>query len=158
MDVAHFLWKIIAHNVPGCMRRFGGPDKQMRSICRPDKLWVEWAVGRSNATDLGERNPGAAEGGGAHTDLLYAVRYSSLSYLPPTFYLLSLTPFPYLLPPFTWPPILSIYSPIHYFYHHHCLWHYSVYIPSPTIFSIIFYSYIQSISVPNSGCRFYHNQ
>jgi hypothetical protein len=30
-------------------------------------------VGRSVATDLGERNPGAANGGGTHTDLLCAV-------------------------------------------------------------------------------------
>jgi hypothetical protein len=25
----------------GCLRRFGRPNKQMRSICRADKMWVE---------------------------------------------------------------------------------------------------------------------
>jgi hypothetical protein len=29
----------------GCMRRFGGPHKEMRSISRADKLWVEAGVG-----------------------------------------------------------------------------------------------------------------
>jgi hypothetical protein len=34
-------------------------------------MWVEGAVG--GVADLGEWNPGAAEGGGAYTDLLCAV-------------------------------------------------------------------------------------
>jgi hypothetical protein len=29
----------------GCMRWFGGPDKEMRSISRADKLWQRFAVG-----------------------------------------------------------------------------------------------------------------
>jgi hypothetical protein len=39
------------------MRRFGGPNKEMRSISRADKLWVAVCVGMSEANDLANRNP-----------------------------------------------------------------------------------------------------
>jgi hypothetical protein len=55
------------------MRRFDGPDKEMRSISRADKLWVEGGVGMSIANDLADRNPEGALAPEAHTDLLYAV-------------------------------------------------------------------------------------
>jgi hypothetical protein len=55
----------MAYNVPavcsGCLRRFGGPDKEMRSISRADKLWVKAGVGvRPQADRLASRNPGTA--------------------------------------------------------------------------------------------------
>jgi hypothetical protein len=53
------------------MRRFCSPYTGLRSKTRAAKMWVEGAVG--GAADLGDRNPGAAEGGGAYTDLLCAV-------------------------------------------------------------------------------------
>jgi hypothetical protein len=34
----------IAHNVKG-LRRFGRPNREMRSISRADKMWVEGGVG-----------------------------------------------------------------------------------------------------------------
>jgi hypothetical protein len=49
----------------GCLRRFGGPNKQMRSICRADKMWVEAGVGMSEANDLASRNPEPPTGGEA---------------------------------------------------------------------------------------------
>jgi hypothetical protein len=36
------------------LRRFGGPDKQTRSVCRADKMWRRFAVGMSEANDLGK--------------------------------------------------------------------------------------------------------
>jgi hypothetical protein len=32
-------------NRPGCLQRFGGPNKEMRNISRVDKLWAECGVG-----------------------------------------------------------------------------------------------------------------
>jgi hypothetical protein len=42
----------IAHNVPGCLRRFDRPNKQMRSICRAGKMWRSNGMGMSAANDL----------------------------------------------------------------------------------------------------------
>ena len=40
--------------------RFASPDKDLRSKARAGKMWVEGGVGASVATDLADRNPGAA--------------------------------------------------------------------------------------------------
>jgi hypothetical protein len=36
----------------GCLRRFGRPDKQMRSICRVDKIRRRFCAGMNVADDL----------------------------------------------------------------------------------------------------------
>jgi hypothetical protein len=63
----------MAHNVPAVYDVFASPIKETVRFPGLAKMWVEGAVGRNKATDLGERNSGAAEGGGAHTVLLCAV-------------------------------------------------------------------------------------
>ena len=42
-------------------RRFASPNKGLRSKTRAGKMWVQGGVGASEATDLADRNPGAAE-------------------------------------------------------------------------------------------------
>jgi hypothetical protein len=51
------------------MRRFGGPAN---TLCLQGRQTVSGVSRGSEAerNDLGERNPGAAEGGGTHADLL----------------------------------------------------------------------------------------
>jgi hypothetical protein len=55
------------------MRRFGGPDKEMRSISRADKLCRNNGVGMSEANDLAIAEAEGPLGPVAHTDLLCAV-------------------------------------------------------------------------------------
>jgi hypothetical protein len=55
------------------MRRFGGPDKEMRSISRADKLCWSNGVGMSVAIDLAIAEAEGPLGPEAHTDLLCAV-------------------------------------------------------------------------------------
>ena len=43
------------------IRRFASPDKDLRSKARTGKMWVEGGVGVSEATDLADWNPGAAD-------------------------------------------------------------------------------------------------
>jgi hypothetical protein len=50
----------LTHNVPGCKRRFCDYDKGIRSIAGANNVG-EGGVGASEATDLADRNPGAAE-------------------------------------------------------------------------------------------------
>jgi hypothetical protein len=59
------------------MRRFGGPDKGFAKQ-RPGPTNCGWSEPWEGAvaTDLGERNPGAAVGGGTHTVLLCAVLFA----------------------------------------------------------------------------------
>jgi hypothetical protein len=51
--VYHIFFKLIlgqmAHNVPGCKRRFASPDKGLRSKTRAGKLW------RSEAWERAQR-------------------------------------------------------------------------------------------------------
>jgi hypothetical protein len=56
------------------MRRFGGPDKEMRSISRADKLCRNNGVGMSEANDLAIVEAEGPLGPEAHTDLLCAVQ------------------------------------------------------------------------------------
>jgi hypothetical protein len=41
----------------GCLRRFGGPNRKMRSIFRADKMWRRFCVGMSVAIDLAKPEP-----------------------------------------------------------------------------------------------------
>jgi hypothetical protein len=56
------------------MRRFGGPDKEMRSISRADKLCRSNGVGMSAANDLAVAEAEGPLGPEAHTGLLYEVK------------------------------------------------------------------------------------
>ena len=50
----------ISYNVQD-WRRFASPNKGLRSKTRAGKMWVKGGVGASVATDLADRNSGAAE-------------------------------------------------------------------------------------------------
>jgi hypothetical protein len=55
----------MSYNVPAVLRRFGRPNKQMRSICRVDKMCRSNGVGMSEANDLAVAKAESPTGGEA---------------------------------------------------------------------------------------------